>query len=242
LGHNTVVVDKKGPDRKRYHESSNVINDIFFSDIEVSGRMKTISLEGSVYSGVKQRRTLGLTSDYLIDIFECDSDEMHTYDYILHDQYDLIFNTPIELSEYDDFNEDYNLSPIDSEATSSGNEWLRKGERGIADKDWEAYFGTKSEKRVKIFFGHEKGTEVFKTNTPYAAYTGWDTTSEKLREISKPMLIVRRKCSSTKFIVVHQLRNLDQDYKVEFDNETIHISGENFDEKILYADMKLSLK
>ena len=65
--------------------------------------MKTISLEGSIYSGVNQRRTLGLTDDYLIDIFECISDDIHTYDYMLHDEDDLIFDTPIEMSEYNNF-------------------------------------------------------------------------------------------------------------------------------------------
>ncbi|MCF8380393.1 MAG: alginate lyase family protein [Bacteroidales bacterium] len=241
LGHNTVVVDKKGPDKRRYQlpQSVDEFNDIVFSEIENSGRMKTISLEGSIYNGVNQRRTLGLTDDYLIDIFECKSDEIHTYDYILHEEDDLIFETPIEMSEYNNFSEDYNLAPIDSEAKSEGNEWLRKGERGIVNKDWEAYFGTESEKRVKIYVGPEEGTEVFKTNTPLYVDSGWDETPENIRKMSKPVLIVRRNCSSTKFIVVHQLRKLAQPYKVEFGSETIHISGEDFDEKILYSGNQL---
>lgn len=234
LGHNTVVVDKKGPDKRRYQlpQRAKEFNDIVFSDIEESGRMKTISLWGSIYKGVKQRRTLGITSNYLLDIFECTSDDVHTYDYILHDEGQFEFYTKIDLEDYDGFNKDYNLEPIDSESKGEGNYWLRKGKKGLVHKSWQGGFTDRDEKRVRIDVGSEEGTEVFVTNTPMDVINGWDDTPENIKRISKPILIIRRVCKSTKFIVVHQLTNLDKPFKVKRGKNKIEIIAEDYSDMI----------
>lgn len=235
LGHNTVLVDKKGPDYRRYQLAQRFqeVNDIVFSEIQDSGRMRTISLEGSVYEGVKQKRVLGITSDYLVDIFECQSDAVHTYDYLLHDEGELIVDIPKPMSEYDGFTKDYHLEPIDSDSKLEGNQWLRKGLKGSVDGAWNATFGTGSEKRVVLHVGAETETEVFKTNTPiYLSAGGWDNTPEDIRKISKPMLIIRRKCKATKFVVVHQLTNLDKKYEVKVNMKGIEIIANDFSDLI----------
>ena len=243
LGHNTVLVDKKGPDYKRYQllQRNSEVNDIYFSEIQQSGRMKSISLEGSIYDGVRQKRTLGLTPDYLIDIFECESDSVHTYDYLLHDEGGLEINTPTNMREYDGFAEEYNLEPIDSEAKSEGNKWLRAGLRGIADNDWEATFGTTSDKRSVLHVAGEEKTEILTTNTPLYSSSGWDNTPEHIRKMSKPMLIIRRKCKSTRFVIVHQLSNLSQPFRVTFLYDSIQIETDNFEDKVLYDGKQLIL-
>jgi hypothetical protein len=243
LGHNTVLVDRKGPDYKRYQllQREKEVNDVAFTEIRNIGKMKTISLEGSIYNGVRQKRVLGLTSDYLIDIFECESDTKHTYDYLLHDEGDLKIDAPIAMNEYDGFSEDYNLAPIDSEAKSDGNQWLRPGLKGIVDGDWGATFGTPSDKRVVLHLEGDERTEIFTTNTPFYSASGWDNTPEDIRKISKPMLIVRRKCKSTKFAVVHQLGGFDQQFKVTFVDGMIQIRTANFEDKILYDGEHLRL-
>lgn len=243
LGHNTVIVDKKGPDYRRYQLAQRFpeVNDITFSEIKESGRMKTISLEGSIYKGVLQKRMLGITADYLVDIFECQSDAVHTYDYVLHDEGELIVDIPEPMQEYDGFTEDYQLEPIDSEATTEGNQWLRKGSRGSVDTTWEATFGTASDKRAVLYVGAENDTEIFKTNTPIYSSAGWDNTPEDIQNMSKPMLIIRRKCMSTKFVVVHQLKDFEKKYKVTMENNAIQIETEKFGDRILFDNKKISL-
>lgn len=243
LGHNTVVVDKKGPDYKRYQlpQRMKEVNDIIFSGINNSGKMNSISLEGSIYKGVRQKRILGLTSDYLIDIFDCDSDSVHTYDYLLHDEGDLKINAPIAMNRYDGFTKDYNLEPIDSEATSIDNQWLRIGYKGVVDSDWGAAFDAASDQRVILHVEGEAGTEIFTTNTPVYSSKGWDNTPEEVRKMSKPMLIVRRKCRSTRFIVVHQLSSFERKFEVTFEKAFIRIKTDNYEDKVLFDDNKLAL-
>ncbi len=227
-------MDKKGPDRRRYQlpQSAEEFSDIVFSDIEDNGRMKTISLEGSIYNGVNQRRTLGITPDYLLDIFDCTSDDIHTYDYILHNEGHFEFYTKIDLEDYDDFNKDYKLEPIDSESKEEGNSWLRKGKKGLVHESWQGGFTDRDEKRVIIDVGSEEGTEVFVTNTPMVVGNGWDDTPDNIKRISKPMLIIRRICKSTKFIVVHQLTNLDKPFKVNRKEMKIEIITEDYSDMI----------
>ncbi len=55
------------------------------------------------------------------------------------------------------------------------------------------------------------------------------------------MLIIRRKCKSTKFVVVHQLKDFGEKYKVTMENNSIHIVSEKFKDRILYEDKYLSL-
>lgn len=243
LGHNTVVVDKKGPDKRRYQlpQRTDEFNDIVFSDIKDSGQMKTISLEGSIYNGVNQKRTLGITPNYLLDIFECTSDDIHTYDYILHDEGTFEFYTKIELEDYDDFNKDYKLEPIDSESKGEGNYWLRKGKKGLVNKSWQGGFTDKDEKRTIINVGAEEGTEVFVTNTPMVVGNGWDNTPDNLKKISKPIIIIRRVCKSTKFIVVHQLTNLDKPFKVIRSENKIEIITEDYSDTIELKDDSMVL-
>ena len=243
LGHNTVVVDKKGPDRKRYQliQKAEEFSDIIFSDLKVSGRMKSLSLEGTIYKGVKQKRTLGLTADYLLDIFECSSNEIHTYDYILHNEGDFEFYTKIELEDYNGFNQDYKLEPIDSESKEEGNSWLRKGKKGLIHKTWQGGFIDNDGQRVRLDVGEEKGTEVFVTNTPMDVGNGWDNTPEDIKKISKPMLIIRRKCKSTKFIVVHQLTNLDEPFKVIRGENKIEIKTKEYSDIIELKENSLLL-
>ncbi len=237
LGHNTVLVDKKGPDKRRYQLPQRIqeFNDITFSEIKHSGRMKSISLAGTIYAGVHQQRTLGITDDYLVDVFECKSEELHTYDYILHEEGELLFESPISMTPYDQFEADYRLAPLDSQAVSADNKRMRDGTRGKIEGAWNALFSDNEGERVRVHFAGEAETEVFESNTPiYVEKEGWDATPEKVRKISKPMLIVRRKCKETKFVVVHQLRHFDKTFEVNVKNEIIHIKTDRVSENVRF--------
>jgi len=241
IGHNTVLVDKKGPDIKRYHLNSRdpEINDITFSEIKKSDRIKSISLEGEIYAGVRQKRTLGITSDYLVEVFECQSDDLHTYDYVLHDFGKLDFEPAIPMEKYDKFLEDYKLAAIDSEATSPNNKSIRDGSKGIVDADWCASFSDDDGKRVHLSFVGEVGTEVFETNTPLIVQGGWDQTPEEVRKMTKPMLIVRRHCRSTKFVVLHQLKNFNEVFDFKVDGNKFIVSSDSFTDEITYTGTHL---
>ena len=160
------------------------------------------------------------------------SSDIHTYDYILHNEGHFEFYTKVDLKDYDDFNKDYKLEPIDSESKEEGNSWLRKGKKGLVHESWQGGFTDSDGKRVRLDVGSEKGTEVFITNTPMDVGNGWDDTPENIKKISKPMLIIRRKCKSTKFIVVHQLKNLDKPFKVIRGNNKIDIITEDYSDTI----------
>ncbi len=113
--------------------------------------------------------------------------------------------------------------------------------RGIADNDWEATFGTTSDKRSVLHVAGEEKTEILTTNTPLYSSSGWDNTPEHIRKMSKPMLIIRRKCKSTRFVIVHQLSNLSQPFRVTFLYDSIQIETDNFEDKVLYDGKQLIL-
>jgi hypothetical protein len=83
-----------------------------------------------------------------------------------------------------------------------------------------------------LHVGAESETEIFTTNTPIYSSAGWDNTPEAIRKMSKPMLIIRRKCMSTKFVVVHQLTNLDKKYEVKVNKNGIEINANDFSDFI----------
>jgi hypothetical protein len=147
----------------------------------------------------------------------------------------------MDLEDYDDFNKDYNLEPIDSESKEEGNSWLRKGKKGLVNESWQGGFTDGDEKRVKIDVGGEEGTEVFVTNTPMVVGNGWDDTPDHIKEISKPILIIRRRCKSTKFIVVHQLTNLDKPLKVNRGNNKIEIITDEYSDMVELKDDSMVL-
>ena len=119
--------------------------------------------------------------------------------------------------------------------------WLRKGKKGIINSSWEGGFVENENRRVNIYIGGEEGTEVFVTNTPIYVSDGWDNTPDFIKKIAKPMLIVRRKCKSTKFIVVHQLANLSEKFKVDIKNMNIEIMTDDYIDLLEFQDDRILL-
>lgn len=232
IGHNTVTVDKKGPDIKRVG-NRDIVNDVDFSEIKTDRPLTSISLEGSPWGGVQMRRTFGLTSQYLIDVFECKSDKEHTYDYFLRDHGQLVLDENINTQSYNGFANDYNLDVVDTRSSKNGNEWLRAGSKGTTDSKWEASFVDGSEKRSHLFVGAEPSTTVLKSDTPLLVWQGWDETPSDVRAMSRGVLIIRRTAKSTKFVVVHQLEDLDKKYDVQIEGTSILIKGDGFEHNVV---------
>ncbi len=82
--HNTPMVD--GQDHQITGRKLELIEFVDGSDV----KMATIAdLQGLVYPGVRIMRTVALTKDFLLDVFQAKSDTLHTYDYLFHTYSDV---------------------------------------------------------------------------------------------------------------------------------------------------------
>jgi len=232
IGHNTITVDKVAPDIQRVG-NRDIVNDVTFSEIKKDGVMTSISLEGEPWGGVRMQRTFGLTSEYLIDVFECTSDTEHTYDYFLRDHGLLVLDKNIDTQSYNGFADDYGLEVIDKKASVKGNKWLRDGQKGTTDSMWEASFIDGAKKRVQLYVGAEPSTTIYKSDTPLLVWQGWDETPSDVRAMSRGVLIIRRVAKSTIFVVVHQLDKLDKKYDVQINGTSITIKGDGFKHNVV---------
>ena len=77
--HNTLMVDGKNHGWLK--------ENLALSDFTEAAdcKMATVSdLQQRVYPGVKLRRTVAVTPDYVLDVFQAESETNHTYDYLFH--------------------------------------------------------------------------------------------------------------------------------------------------------------
>ena len=201
FGHNTVVVDGKNAD----------IRAAMILPVERSNEIQVLRMisgvDGGAYKGVYQRRTLGITQEYVVDMFDMRSREQHLYDYLLHSFGSL---SAEGLSKYQphslqDIRDQHGFHEIDTFAKSEGNLWIRPGYKGKTDRDWKATFIDDDTIGSNVFMIGEEGTEVFLTDTPYyVSSNGWDYKPVDGIVRKMPLLIVRREAYDTMFVAVHQ--------------------------------------
>jgi hypothetical protein len=246
LAHNTVMVDRVEPDRggrpsgegkPRGHDE-----EVAFQPLRRQGAMRSLVLKGTVYEGVRQQRKLGLTKEYLLDVFELSGEKEHTYDYLLHGFGRLSVEKVLGLAPYDGFSKDYGVGTIDPRAKSPNNVWLRPGLRGAADTDWKARFQDGDAIGSEVAVLGASGTEVFLTDTPcYVSGRGWDDPPSDgvIRKI--PLLIVRRKATSATFVLIHQpFSHVPSGLSVQRTGTKLTIAGENFADAIDIASMSFT--
>lgn len=197
VGHNTVVVDCRQPD---------VHNNVIypwkcegpfgpgFTEIQRRDGRVAVTLEGSVYADVSQRRTLVLSRDRCEDIFALSSPCVRTYDYVLHGFGELSLTGAASPEPYEGLPAEYGLAGVDSERSDADNQWLHPTRRTTAEGDWQAEFRDSDGVGIRAHFSGAAGTQVFLTATPRVA-------GEPRR---LPVLIVRRQCRKTEFAVAHQ--------------------------------------
>jgi len=132
-----------------------------------------------VYDGVTLRRMLVLKGNQLADRFECSSAAEHEYDYAFHSAGEL--KTSLD------------LQPREGPAgDSNGYQHIRNVREGRADGEWWAEW-TQSGAVMRIRFRAEPGTIVLTGEGP-----GRNPT------VFVPLLIVRRRGTSTVFDCVHE--------------------------------------
>jgi hypothetical protein len=79
LSQNTVMIDGRD---QRY--SPNMLTLVEHRDLPDEKRATAADLEGNLYPGVRQQRTVCLTEDYVLDVFQVVSNATHELEWILH--------------------------------------------------------------------------------------------------------------------------------------------------------------
>lgn len=209
LNHNTVTVDFSEPDMSviKYAQNSVEIPGVKFSNISESNGMKIISARGEIYRGVIQTRTLGITADYVLDIFELTSESVHNYDYVLHSPGKLSWNKSYSWIPYEKINMEYKLNKIDEKSASPDNLWITESKRVTTNGAIAAEFEFEDGLKMTTYVLPEQNTELIDARVPVKIDgEGWDQSVLKYKDyfpLRKPMLIIRRRTGSTKFIALH---------------------------------------
>lgn len=80
LSHNTVMID--GQDQRM---SPRMLRLIEFRDLPAEKRATAADLDGILYDGVRQMRTIAMTADYVLDVFQVDTGALpRQIDWIVH--------------------------------------------------------------------------------------------------------------------------------------------------------------
>jgi hypothetical protein len=211
LAHSTVVVDGKNqaftwchdhPEKER-SEAGRCHAHLFRDDVSAC----TVSADFA-YPGCSLKRTLFLTSRYLLDIMECDATDgrEHVYDWLLHTtgvlQSDLPFVGAVLACE----NKGVVTRPADRPyspgammpvcydyvrevmSLDTPNDWSMD----VMSARWAADVWRIQGKAMRLWMLGQSGTNVFKGVCPAAA-----------RDVYHPVLLVRRHTRRTVFVALH---------------------------------------
>lgn len=195
LAHNTVVVDFQ--DQRFERARDDAIRDLGRTgrliDLSLDGPQKSVSASVDwAYDGVRYRRTLTLSADCLTDAFEVSSDQVHTYDYILHSRGVIeAISLEVERARFPQ--------------TEGGYEYFVQVARARSDRDWAVVFKdggwpdgrfAPTGKRLDVSMTGEEGTEV---------YTGYGPSN--FRGVNVPFILARRKTGRTIFCTTFKINN-----------------------------------
>jgi hypothetical protein len=187
LAHNTVVVDFKNQQFERAGDNA-------AKDLEHTGNLICFSPDGKqkivaasvdwAYDGVHYERTLTLSGDLLIDLFKVSSDNIHTYDYILHGRGVVQAIT-------------FEMERSRLPQTEGGYEYFVNVKRAGCEDDWAVIFNdggwpdgkfAPTGKQLEVSMEKEEGTEI---------YTGYSPSN--LMGVNTPFILVRRRTRRTVF-------------------------------------------
>ncbi len=224
LSHNTIAVDGGEP------KNSNIT----FSELDrTSEGAQIVVATGTPYDGVVSTRTLCLTGEYLLDIYEVESSEPHTYDFILNSLGTLSAEGVGESFEYRGINDFYNLQPIDKWSKRERNEWIadaRKAE--VEEPTVTLTFRDSDGIGATATSICEEPTEFISGGLPLSiSKFVWDTSSVGIAGMPerKPLAILRRECSSTTFYTLHcPFKDYRREVTFSRDGDILTITGEEF--------------
>lgn len=182
LCHNTVMVD--GRSHNGIGRRLEVVDFINEPDLKLATVADT---QGAVYPGVRMSRTVAVTPDYVLDVFQVASDEEHTYDYLFH--------------SYDDggrFRTDEATQPLELPADVPW-KWLRDARERRTGGDWSVT-SLQGDLTARFTMAGEPGTQAITCRFP---------SKDDFTEPSVPMLIARRQAKSTFFVSALQAERGD---------------------------------
>ncbi|MBI3947579.1 MAG: right-handed parallel beta-helix repeat-containing protein, partial [Armatimonadetes bacterium] len=195
-GHNTLLVDKTA--------MAPLTAPLTVAEHEFGAAVKVLRITGGVYPGVAQTRTLALTGEYLLDLFEVRSAEEHTYDWILHALGDL--SVPgLAFSPFD-IGADLGFGAIDTGAPlDAENRLMRNGMRAAAPETWSALWRQEEGVGVQVTMLGAPETALYRADGPY--YVSQSGPADrpadgKVRSI--PLVVARRHCPGTVFVALHE--------------------------------------
>jgi len=136
---------------------------------------------------VRLQRTLVVTDDYVLDVFQAASNEDHTYDWLFH-----AIDDEGKTRIYGGFEP----STLPDEVPWT---WLRNPRSAKLDRDWHADWH-QGDLRFRLTMLRSSGTEITACDFPK---------NDKFESPPIPMLIVRRKAKSTTFIALYQAERHD---------------------------------
>ena len=148
LAKNTVMVDRAS----QRHTSRILRLSEFRADHEP--KTATIDDDGALYEGVRQRRTVVLGDDHVLDVFWLASDDVHEYAWLVHlpaETGEANVSVPMAVSAF---------FPAEREFG-----WLRNVRCGESDEVWSAEWGL-DDVRFRATFAGEKGTRIVAADFP----------------------------------------------------------------------------
>jgi len=219
--HNTLMVD--GKNHGGIREKLSLLEFKRLPDVKTA----TIAdLQGLVYPGVKLQRTIAVTDDYVLDVFQAASGSEHTYDWLFHAKDDegktLLGGGDGEiLLRQGDSAEASALAKAAADKSSpkgySGQaggwgdpsasiawrelpwSWLRNPRSKVIDGTWQAEWH-QGDVRLRLTMLGVEGTQVTLCDFPR---------NDKFEPPPIPMLIVRRTSKSAMFIALYQAEKAD---------------------------------
>lgn len=176
--HNTVMVDRQN--QTFISKKLELVDFVNGNDVKLATIADT---QGMVYPGVRMMRTVAVTSDYILDVFQVASDEEHTYDYLFH--------------SYDDGGY-FNPLPGDFQPAGLGSDVPWKWLKNVKEMAWDHDFQVTARQgeltaRLKVL--GQVGTTMILCEFPK---------NDTFEKPSVPMLMVRRHAKSTVFVTLLQ--------------------------------------
>lgn len=178
LSQNTVMID--GQDQ-RY--SPNLLTLLEYRDLPDEKRATAADLEASLYPGVRQQRTVCLTEDYALDVFQVAADATHEIEWIIHGPADVT-------------GEQSNLTFAPQAGRTEGAwKWIRDLRESRPEEPWWVEWQS-GPNRFRVAVDAEQATRV--------TLCGYPTTDQAECPVF-PMLVVGRRAANTRFVVLYQV-------------------------------------
>lgn len=180
--HNTLMVD--GKSHKGIGEKLSLLE---FKRTPDAKTATVADLKGIVYPGVSMQRTIAVTDDYVLDVFQAASDTERTFDWLFHARDD---QGKTEMAG--------EFAPFEFPAEPPWT-WLKNAKSAKMDGTWQADW-RQGEVRFRLTMLGVPGTEVIQCDFPK---------NDRFEAPAIPMLMVRRTGKSALYVALYQAEKHD---------------------------------